>query len=178
VPNTAFTEALAFIFQKRDLEILGINDNNPEKEALNILDKSWSLYEIMGVSMLDIAVWEWLYDHPDANANELREAVITLSKEVWNKYYAPVFGRKDETILAVYSHMLCYPLYLSSYAFGQIIEFQLEDYISNKPFAQEIDRIFRQGKLTPNEWMMQATGNGLSVQPLIHAAQKAIKTIK
>ena len=53
VPNTAFTEALAFVFQKRDLEILDITDPNPEKQAMEILDKVWSMYEICGVSMLD-----------------------------------------------------------------------------------------------------------------------------
>ena len=48
VPNTAFTEALAFVFQKRDLEILAITDPNPEKQAMEILDKVWSMYEICG----------------------------------------------------------------------------------------------------------------------------------
>ena len=43
VPNTAFTEALAFVFQKRDLEILDITDPNPEKQAMEILDKVWSM---------------------------------------------------------------------------------------------------------------------------------------
>lgn len=175
VPNTAFTEALAFVFQKRDLKLLGIENNDPEADKMDILDKFWSLYEIMGVSMLDISIWEWLYANPDATADQLREATISLSKEIWNKYYAPVFGKKDETVLAIYSHMISYPLYLSAYAFGQIIEFQLEDYLGDKNFAQEVDRIYRLGRLTPNEWMIQATGNDLSVEPLIHALQKVIK---
>ena len=34
VPNTAITEALAFVFQKRDLLLLGIKDENPEKEKM------------------------------------------------------------------------------------------------------------------------------------------------
>ena len=175
VPNTAFTEALAFVFQKRDLKLLGIENNDPEADKMDILDKFWSLYEIMGVSMLDISIWEWLYANPNATADQLREATISLSKEIWNKYYAPVFGKKDETVLAIYSHMISYTLYLSAYAFGQIIEFQLEDYLGDKNFAQEVDRIYRLGRLTPNEWMIQATGNDLSVEPLIHALQKVIK---
>ena len=175
VPNTAFTEALAFVFQKRDLQLLGIENHDPEKDNMDILDKFWSLYEIMGVSMLDISIWEWLYANPNATAEQLKEATINLSKEIWNKYYAPVFGKKDETVLAIYSHMISYPLYLSAYAFGQIIEFQLEDYLNGKNFAQEVDRIYRLGRLTPNEWMIQATGNDLSVEPMIHALQKVIK---
>ena len=70
---------------------------------MDILDKIWSMYEICGVSMLDISVWKWMYAHPNATAGELQEAVIRLSKEIWNKYYAPVFGVKDETVLAIYS---------------------------------------------------------------------------
>ncbi|MDL2256236.1 hypothetical protein LJC38_06600 [Parabacteroides sp. OttesenSCG-928-K15] len=174
VPNTAFTEALAFVFQKRDLEILGITNDDPEKEKMDILDKVWSLYEITGVSMLDISVWQWLYAHPEATAAELQEAVITLSKEIWNKYYAPVFGVKDQTVLAVYSHMIGYPLYLSAYAFGQIIEYQLENHFIGKDFATEVDRIFQLGRLTPNVWIRQATGSSLSVEPMLEGLRKAL----
>lgn len=175
VPNTSFTEALAFVFQKRDLELLGITDENPDKKEMEILDKVWSMYEICGVSMLDISVWKWLYAHPDATAQQLKEATIALSKEVWNRYYAPVFGVKDETVLAVYSHMISYPLYLSAYAFGQIIEFQLDQYLEGKDFATEVERIFRQGRLTPNVWIKQATGNPLSVQPMLEAVREVIR---
>ncbi|MDR2056764.1 MAG: hypothetical protein LBP83_00470 [Dysgonamonadaceae bacterium] len=172
VPNTAFTEALAFVFQKRDLDLLGIKNNDPEKEVMDILDKAWNMYEICGVSMLDIAIWKWLYAHPQASPEELKEAVIHLSKEIWNEYFAPVFGIKDETVLAVYSHTISYPLYLSAYAFGQIIEFQLEQYLNGKDFASEVDRIYRLGRLSPNQWMLQATGKPLSVESLLKTLRK------
>lgn len=175
VPNTAFTEALAFLFQKRDLELLGIKDESQDKEAMDVLDKIWTMYEICGVSMLDISVWKWMYAHPDATAEQLKEATITLSKEVWNNYYAPVFGVKNETVLAVYSHMISYPLYLSAYAFGQIIEFQLAQYMEGKDFASEVERIFRQGRLTPNVWMQEATGNPLTVHPMLKAVREVLK---
>lgn len=175
VPNTAFTEALAFVFQKRDLEFLGVKDNDPEKKAMDVLDKVWTMYEITGVSMVDISVWKWLYAHPDATAEQLKEATIGIAKEVWNKYYAPVFGLKDETILAVYSHMIDTPLYLSAYAFGQIIEYQLDQYLEGKDFATEVERIFSQGRLTPNVWMKQATGSPLTVEPMLEAVRKVIK---
>jgi oligoendopeptidase F len=167
VPNTAFTEALAFVFQKRDLDLLGIANNDPEKDKMDAFDKAWQLYEIAGVSLLDISIWKWLYAHPDSTPEQLKEAVIQLSKEIWNEYYTPVLGVKDEPILAVYSHTICYPLYLSAYSFGQIIEFQLEQYLTGKDFAQEVDRIYRLGRLTPNQWMQKATGKPLSVEPLL-----------
>ncbi|MCL1937074.1 MAG: hypothetical protein FWF52_01595 [Candidatus Azobacteroides sp.] len=172
VPNTAFTEALAFVFQKRDLDLLGIPNENPEKDAMDILDKAWQLYEITGVSLVDISAWKWLYAHPKANPEQLKEAVQQLAKDVWNEYFAPVFGIRDEPILAIYSHMISYPLYLSAYSFGQIIEFQLEQYLEGKNFAKEVDRIFRLGRLTPNQWMIEATGQPLSVEPLLKALRK------
>ena len=175
VPSTAFTEALAFVFQKRDLELLGVKNDDPEKEKLNVLDKIWHLYEISGVSMLDIAVWKWLYANPDATAEQLRDAVVRLSKEIWNEYFASVFGIKDQTILAIYSHTVSYPLYLSAYAFGQIIEFQLEQYITGKDFAKEVGRIFRIGRLTPNQWMLEATGEPLSTEALLGKVRAIIQ---
>jgi hypothetical protein len=172
VPNTAFTEALAFVFQKRDLEILGISDSNSEKEKMDILDKAWQLNEIAGVSLLDISVWKWLYANPAATPEQLKAAIIRLSKEIWNEYYAPIFGIKDQTILAIYSHSISYPLYLSAYSFGQIIEFQLEQHLNDKKFAEEVDRIFRLGRLTPKQWILQATGKPLSVEPLLKAVRE------
>ena len=175
VPNTSFTEALAFVFQKRDLDILGIENNDPEKEKMEVLDKVWTLLEISGVSMLDIAMWRWLFDNPEATASQLRDQAQVLSKEICNKYYAPIFGIKDQTVLAIYQHMIHYPLYLPSYAIGQIIEFQLNLHFQGKDFADEVGRIYKLGKLTPSLWMQQATGNPLSIEPIMQALRDVLK---
>ena len=177
VPNTAFTEALAFIFQKRDLELLGMNEKNEQADALRTLDLLWSSYEIMGVSLLDMRVWKWLYQNPDANETQLKEKVIELAQDIWNDYFAPVYGMKDEPILAIYSHMVSYPLYLSAYAYGNIIEFQLEEHLKDKPFATEIDRIYRIGRLTPNHWMQQAVGSDMAIEPMLNAAKEALSQL-
>ena len=177
VPNTAFTEALAFVFQKKDLQILGFDNADADKARLDVLDAAWSMYEICGVSLLDISVWKWMYAHPDATADQLRDAVIDMAKDIWNEYYAPVFGVRDETVLAVYSHAICYPLYLSAYAFGQIIQFQLENYFEGRNFADEVTRIYRLGRLTPNEWMRRATNSDLSVEPMLKAARQALNEL-
>ena len=178
VPNTSFTEALAFIFQKRDLELLGINDPNPDKDYLQTLDNCWSLFEIMGVSMVDMKVWKWLYANPDATAAQLKEAVLTISKEVWNKYHSKVFGSQDETILAVYSHMIAYPLYLSAYSFGHLIDFQIEQHLKGKNFSDEVDRIWKQGRLTPDVWMKKAVGSSISNEPILTETKKALDYFK
>ena len=134
VPNTAFTEALAFMFQKRDLKILNIDKEDQNSKYFNTLDQFWSMYEIMGVSLVDMSVWKYLYENPNTNAELLKEKVLSIAKEVWNQYYAPVFGVKDQTILAIYSHMIASPLSLSAYPFGLLIDFQLEQYILNNNF--------------------------------------------
>jgi hypothetical protein len=175
VPNTAFTEALAFTFQKRDLEMLGFKEPGAEKESLMALDNLWSCYEIMGVSLVDINLWKWLYLNPEANAAQVREATISIAKEIWNKYFADVLGAKDQTILAIYSHMIDNPLYLSAYPIGHLIDFQLEKYIMGKPFGPEIQRIFEQGRLIPQAWMKGAVAEPLSATPALEAAAKAIE---
>jgi oligoendopeptidase F len=178
VPNTAFTEALAFIFQGRDLDMLGIKNNQTDKSELMALDIFWSNYEIMGVSLVDMNVWKWLYQHPDATKEELKEAVIKIAKEIWNKYYADVFGVKDQPILAIYSHMINFPLYLSAYPIGYLINFQIEKYMEGKNFADEVMRIYSKGRLIPQLWMKEAVGEELSNKPLLEAVDKALVKIK
>lgn len=174
VPNTAFTEALAFIFQKRDLKLLGYPQQVDENTTLDIF---WGAYEIMGVSLVDMYAWRWLYDNPDATAEDLRDAVISIAKDVWNKYYEPILGTHDSPILAIYSHMVNSPMYLPNYPIGHIIEFQLEEHLadlSDKEFAQEIKRIFTIGTLTPHLWMEEAVGSKVSTEPLIKAVSRII----
>jgi hypothetical protein len=175
IPNTAFTEAVAFMFQKRDLQFLDITQDDPQKEYLEILDIFWDNYEMMGVSLVDMQVWKWLYDNPDATAEQLKTAVINIAKEVWNEYFADVFGERDIPLLAVYSHMIQSPLYLSNYPYGRLIMFQLEDYIKDKPFADEVLRIYSLGQLTPRHWMNQAVGQQISKKPIFEAVANALK---
>ncbi len=178
VPNTAFTEALAFVFQERDLFLLNMNNTDPQKESLKTLDIFWSLYEIMGVSLVDMKMWQWLYANPNATAVELRDAVLQISKDVWNSYYAPVFGQKNQTIMGIYSHMINSPMYLPNYAFGHLIHFQLEEHFKTHELAPEVLRIFALGQLTPNEWMKQAVGSPISNEAILKAAGEAAGQLK
>ena len=128
-----------------------------------------------GVGMVEMKIWKWLYANPEATPASLKEATLKYSVEVWNKYFAPVIGVKDSPILAIYSHTVEVPLYLPNYAYGQIIENQIEGYIKDKKFSDEVDRIFKLGKLTPQQWMTAATGAKISAQPIIDAMNKALK---
>jgi len=122
--------------------------------------------------------WQWIYEHPQATADELKETVINNAKNIWNKYYAPVFGKKDETILAIYSHMINDPLYLPNYPIGHIISFQLEEYLKDKTFGKEIIRMYSLGKLTPQVWMQKAIGENISIDPLLNATKISLNKIK
>jgi hypothetical protein len=177
VPNTSFTEAVAFLFQKRDLELLGLKNPNPEDEYYLALDNFWSSYEIMGVSLVDIQVWEWLYANPDATPAQLKEAVIRTAKEVWNSYYAGVLGGEDETLLGIYSHMIDYPLYLPNYPMGHLIAFQIEQQVKGKNMAGEIQRMITQGRIIPQLWMKNAVGSAISIDPLLTATKEALAAL-
>jgi hypothetical protein len=87
-------------------------------------------------------------------------------------------GWKDETILAIYSHMIEDPLYLSAYPIGHIVDFQLEKYMDGKPFATELQRILLSGSIAPQQWMKNAVGKEISGQALIDATEEAMKFVK
>ena len=129
------------------------------------------MYEIMGVSLVDMAMWQWIYAHPKANAKELCAAVISIAQAVWNKYYEPVLGEHDCVLLAIYSHMVNAPMYLPNYPLGHIVQYQLEEHLAQfdtpAAFAAEYERIYRLGRLTPKIWMQQAVGANPSVTPIL-----------
>jgi hypothetical protein len=175
VPNTAITEALAFVFQSRNLMLLDMKDNTPDKDKMETLNAAWSLMEIMGVGMVEMKTWKWLYENPDATPLQLKESMIKNAVDTWNKYFAPVIGIKDSRILAIYSHMVEVPLYLPNYSYGNIVQFQIEEFLKGKKLTDEIDRMFKQGRLTPQQWMMGAVGSKISAQPILNKLEDILK---
>lgn len=179
VPNTAFTEAIAFVFQNRDLELLGLAEKDDKTAALKALDQFWGMYEIAGVALVDMAVWHWMYDNPNATPAQLKAAVLNIAEEVWNRYYAPVFGRRDVVLLSIYSHMIHSFLYLPDYPVGHLIAVQIEEQInrSGNP-GGEIERMCRLGRIAPDLWMEQATGSPVSADALLRAAEEALEVLR
>jgi len=177
VPNNAFTEALAFLFQNRDLELLGLEPPSEEARRMEALDTLWSTAEIAGVSLVDMQVWRWMYEHPDATPAGLREATLAIARDVWNRYFAPLFGSRDQEILAIYSHMIVYGLYLPDYAIGHIVAFQVADKIGHGDFGKEFERMARQGRITPDAWMRGAVGKPISARALLAAARAALPPV-
>ncbi len=178
VPNSAFTEALAFAFQRRDLELLGVASAGERSSPEAALATLWSTFEIAGVALVDTAMWHWLYDHPGASEAELREAVRAIARGVWNRYYAPLFGVHDSELLAIYSHMIDYPLYLADYPLGHMVEAQVAAVLERGEFGAQVERLMRLGNLTPDAWMRAAVGSGVSAEPLLANARAALEQLQ
>jgi hypothetical protein len=176
VPNVAFTEAMAFVFQSRDVEILGFAPD-PDARRHRALHTLWMAYEMCGVSLIDMRLWRWMYEHPDATPAALRQSVIAMAREVWNRYYADVFGSRDVELLSIYSHIVNSALYLPDYAIGQVVAFQVAPRLEGGAFAAEVERMTRLGCLTPDAWMRAAVGAPLSSRPLLQAAREALDAL-
>ncbi len=178
VPNNAFTEAMAFVFQARDLELLGMPEADAEAQRMKALGDFWQAWEMAGVSLVDLEVWRWMYANPDATPAQLREATVRLSQEVWDRYYAKVLGGEGTVLLGIYSHMIAYPLYLADYPLGRMIAFQTEEHFERKGrahFGAEFERMTTHGMVTPDAWMIHATGEPVSAGPLLRAVERAVE---
>jgi hypothetical protein len=185
VPNTAFTEALAFVFQGHDLEQLGLAAPSERDQALTTLNDFWATYEIAGVALVDMGVWHWMYDHPDHTPAELKQATLQIAREIWNQYYAPVFKKKDVVLLSVYSHMVDSFLYLPDYPMGHMIAFQIEEQMrkaGKEPaihnVGPEFERMATFGSLAPDLWMKNASGRPVGPEALLEATERALEEMK
>jgi hypothetical protein len=178
VPNTAFTEAIAFVFQGKDMDLLGLSRPDPGDEAMTALNDFWMTYEIAGVALVDMAVWHWMYDHPSATPAQLKDATVRIAAETWDKYYAPVFHKRGVVLLGVYSHMIQSYLYLPDYPIGHFIAHQLEEHMRKVgKIGPEVERIARQGRIAPDLWMMGATGAPVGPDALLAAAGRALDQV-
>ena len=178
VPNTAFTEAIAFVFQANDLAILGLTQPDVQSEATKALNDFWQTYEIAGVALVDMEVWHWMYDHPKATPEELKEAVLSIARNMWNKYYAPIFNIKDVTLLGIYSHMIQSSMYLPDYPLGHLIAFQIEEHIKKSgSIGSEVERMTKIGSIAPDLWMNIATGSVVGPEALLSATAEALKEL-
>jgi hypothetical protein len=175
VPNTAFTEALAFVFQGHDLELLGLPAPDAKSQAEKTLNDFWSTYEIAGVALVDMGVWHWMYDHPQATPKQLDQATVQISKDIWNRYYAPIFHKNDVVLLGIYSHMIDSFLYLPDYPIGHMIAFQIEEQMKKAgAIGPEFERMAKMGRITPDLWMERATGRPVGPEALLEATKQAL----
>jgi hypothetical protein len=143
-----------------------------------VLNDFWATREIAGVALVDMATWRWMYEHPSASPEEVKQAILEIAKATWNRFYAPIFGRKDELLLAVYSHIIDGFLYLPDYPIGHLISHQIEvqmEKVGN--IGSEFERMAKMGRVSPDLWMEQATGRPVGAEALLEAAEAAFSKI-
>jgi hypothetical protein len=187
VPNNAFTEALAFVLQARDLQVLGLSAvSDPVADAERTLGTLLNTWELAGMALLEIGLWRWLEAHPAATPEALRGATVGLARTLWVRHYAPHLGDgahgDGPLLLGIYSHLVSYPLYLAHYPLGHLIAFQVEDAITREgaagvPLGVTFARVARIGAVAPDVWMLEASGAPVSAAPLLEGAERALSIL-
>ena len=175
VPNTAFTEGFAFVFADRANEMIKSESLDCDMYAF---DRYFQAYEMSGIALTEIEIWEWLYDHPHVSVEELKQTVIYIANDVWKKYFAKYFGENKNGILSIYSHNILDPLYIPNYVVGYVIAYQIHNYLKDKKLGKEMERMCLLGRLTPQEWMKKAIGEKISALPLLNDVTGVLNKLK
>ena len=172
VPNTACTEAFAFLYQSLGKRVLGIEatDGADRAFAIDSVQTMLAACQIAGPSLLELQVWRWLYANPTATAEQLRTEVLAIADRLWKRFYERDFGADPYRLLAAYQHMIGHPLYLADYTLGHVMSHQIRSFMRTKDIATETRRITSIGRLTPELWMQRAVGNGVSAKALCEDA--------
>ena len=172
VPNTACTEAFAFLYQSLAKRVLGLEDaaEADRQFAVDSVATMLSACQIAGPSLLELRAWRWLYANPTATPAALREEVLRIAADLWTRFYERDFGKDSYRILAAYQHMIAHPLYLPDYTLGHMMSHQIRSYMRGKDLAGETKRITSLGCLTPDLWMRRAVGAPVSPEPLARDA--------
>ena len=179
VPNTACTEAFAFLYQSLAKRVLGLEDAAAAERqfAIDSVATMLSACQIAGPSLLELRTWRWLYAHPEATPAALREEVLRIAADLWTRFYERDFGPDNYHILAAYQHMIAHPLYLPDYTLGHMMSHQIRSYMRGKHLASETKRITSLGCLTPDLWMRKAVGAPVSPAPLAQDAAEGLRRL-
>jgi len=175
VPTAGITEGAAEFFAYRNIRALGLDEGSPEEMAhMQALATFWYNVDMGGQALTEMEVWKWMTDHPDATPGEVKEALLGISRAVWNDYFAPVFGVRDQHILGIYNHMITGSFYLYNYFIGNVVMFQLFEHFARHPVGYGFANACREGNTLPDLWMKRAVGEPLSILPLLQGANKAV----
>ena len=181
VPNTACTEAFAFLYQSLAKRVLGIEDGDAAERAYHeeTIAAMLMTCQIAGPSLVELRTWREIYTLGDACRPEtIRAALLRHSEEVWAEFFQQHFGEDPYHILGAYQHMLGHPLYLADYAIGRTMSHQIRSHMRGRDLAAETRRICSIGSVTPDAWMRTAVGGPLSPQALITDTAAAIEAVR
>ena len=88
---------------------------------------------------------------------------------------SPVLGEKDSALLGISSHIVPPSfIYLPAYPLGRVIAFQLGEKLKGTRTGAEFERIASFGRVTPDLWMVHATGSPVSAEPLLKATEAVL----
>jgi hypothetical protein len=74
--------------------------------------------------------------------------------------------------------MISYPLYLPDYPIGHLVAFQIREQMERAgAVGSEFERMARIGDLSPDVWMVEATGRPVGPQALLAATERALAAI-
>jgi hypothetical protein len=180
VPNTACTEAFAFLYQGLAKRVLGIEEKDDADRAFHeeTIASILMACQIAGPSLVELRTWRWIYENPtDVTPETIRAAQLAAAKDVWSEFFQEDFGPDPYNILAAYQHQVGHPLYLCDYAIGRTMGHQIRSYMRGKDLASETIRITSIGSVTPDKWMRDAVGHPLSIDPLVSDAAEAIEAL-
>jgi hypothetical protein len=179
VPNTACTEAFAFLYQSLGRHVIGLETKEQAARAFHVDSMATMLaaFQIAGPSLLELHAWRWIYANPTATAEQLRDQVLAIAERLWTRFYQPHFGPDPYHTLAAYQHMIGHPLYLADYTIGHVMSHQIRSFLNGRDLATETRRITSIGSVTPDAWMRQAVGSPLSIDPLVRNANAAIAAL-
>lgn len=175
VPNTSFTEGFAFTFQDRTDELLG-RGKQPVSDR-QIIQRFWQPFEIGGSALTEIRFFHWLYENPSATAAQMQKAIRRIGDELWEEFYARIFGPKSHGLMSIYSHMLWGDFYLAEYPLGYVIAYQIQKHLEKRKLPEEMERMCAQGSIYPESWMKAAVGSEISVKPLLDDTRKALDSL-
>ena len=178
VPTAGITEGLAEMLAHMNTVGLGLpQEGFEEQKQMLSLATVWFLVDLGGQALTDIETWKWMYAHPDATPQQLKDAVLSISSGIWNEYYAEAFGGiRDQHILSIYDHFITGSLYLYNYFVGEVVMFQLYDAFMPDRLAEGLKTACKEGNTLPNLWMEHAVGEKISLDPILKTANKAVDT--
>jgi len=179
VPANGITEGSAELLAYRNMQALGFNPlSQEEQKHLQALATLWYLLEMGGQALTDIRTWQWMYEHPDATPDELKDAVLGLTAEIWNTYFSPIFNVRDQHILSIYNHYITGSLYLYNYFYGNVVMYQMFDAFKEEGLASGLRRACSEGRTLPDLWLENATGKPVTIEPILNASREAITYYK
>ena len=168
VPNTACTEAFAFLYQSLGKRVLGIEPEGGAERAFatDTIQTMLAACQIAGPSLLELHTWRWLYANPSPTPAQLRAEVLATAERLWTRHYERDFGKDPYRLLGAYQHMIAHPLYLADYTIGHVMSHQIRSHMRGKDLASETKRITSLGRFTPDLWMRKAVGGPISARAL------------